>query len=224
MTETGRSRRVTTNQLGVHEQLEEVVEKHRKSVFRKPITSFNQAAFDQAQAALQAFGGRLILDSCCGVGASTRKLAQRYPEHLVVGVDRSEDRLTRKLGELPANALLIRADLVDFWRLAEAADWKPDYHFLLYPNPCPKKKDLKQRWHGHPVFPTLVALGGQLESRSNWRLYLEEMQLALKVFGVQAEITALDTDEPMTPFERKYSLSGQELWQLKANLNSLATG
>ncbi|SFC28444.1 tRNA G46 methylase TrmB [Marinospirillum celere] len=224
MAEQGNSRQVTSNQLGVHDQLLQVVEKHRQSLFKKPITTFNREAFEEAEAAWQAFGGRLILDSCCGVGASTRKLASRYPEHFVIGVDRSEDRLSRKLGELPANAVLIRADLVDFWRLAEAAGWKPEYHFLLYPNPTPKKKDLKQRWHGHPVFPSLVALGGQLESRSNWRIYLEEMQLALKVFGVEAEITALDMDEPITPFERKYHLSGQDLWQLKANLNELATG
>ncbi|MDR9466849.1 SAM-dependent methyltransferase [Marinospirillum sp.] len=224
MPDKGCSRAVISNQQGVHESLLAVVEKHRAYPFQKPFADFNRQAFATAEAAWQAHGGPLILDSCCGVGASTRTLARQFPEHFVLGVDRSADRLQRNLGELPENAFLVRADLADFWRLAEAAGWQPEYHFLLYPNPCPKKKDLKQRWHGHPVFPSLVALGGLLESRSNWLLYLQEMQQALQVFGIAAEIKPLVTDDPLTPFERKYSLSGQALWLLQANLNQLATG
>lgn len=218
MTNQGVSRQVTTNQQGPHEQLMAVVEKHRKYPFQKPLADFNRQAFAEAEAAWQGQGGRLILDSCCGVGASTRALAQQFPEHFVIGVDRSQDRLQRRLGALPDNAVLIRADLADFWRLALAAGWQPEYHFLLYPNPCPKKKDLKQRWHGHPVFPTLLALGGHLECRSNWRLYLEEMQQALAAFAVSASLEALQVQEPLTPFERKYQASGQSLYRLQANL------
>ncbi|GLR63508.1 tRNA (guanine(46)-N(7))-methyltransferase TrmB [Marinospirillum insulare] len=211
---------VVSNQTQPYEKLAEVIQRHQEAPFQKPIASFNQQAFDQAEQRLAAHGGRLILDSGCGVGQSTRLLAERFPQHFVLGIDRSADRLERKLGKLPENAALIRADLVDFWRLAVAAQWQPDYHFLLYPNPSPKKKDFKLRWHGHPVFNYLVALGGQLECRTNWQLYVLEMQQALKLMGVTADLNPLNKiDEPLTPFEKKYALSGHQLWQLKAQIN-----
>lgn len=213
---------VSSNQTEPYEKLAEVVQRHQQTVFKKPIADFNQQAFAQAQKRLAEHGGPLILDSCCGVGQSTRLLAKQFPKHLVLGIDRSADRLERKLGDLPDNAYLIRADLVDFWRLAAAANWRPDYHFLLYPNPSPKKKDFKLRWHGHPVFKDLVALGGHFECRTNWRIYVEEMQQALKLMGVAADLQPLVvSDEPLTPFEYKYANSGHELWQLTAPLNAV---
>lgn len=214
------SRQVISNQTQPYEKLLEVLQKHQQTVFQKPIAEFNQQAFDKAQKHLDKQGGGLILDSCCGVGQSTRLLAERFPEHCVLGVDRSADRLERKLGNLPDNACLIRADLVDFWRLAVAAGWQLDYHFLLYPNPYPKKKDFKLRWHGHPVFKSLLALGGRLECRTNWQLYVVEMQQALKFLGVAADLQPLlEITNPLTPFERKYAKSGHDLWQLTADLN-----
>lgn len=36
----------------------------------------------------------------------------------------------------------------------------------------------KRRWHGHPVFPILVALGGQIEVRASWEGYLKEFRVA----------------------------------------------
>lgn len=219
MLEANLSSPVVSNQAGPHEQLEALLQRHRTSRFRKPIADFNLAAFEQADHWLQQQQRPLILDSCCGVGQSSRKLAQAFPDHAVIGVDRSADRLSRQVGALPDNALLVRADLVDFWRLALQAGWRPAYHFLLYPNPYPKKKDLKLRWHGHPVFPDLLALGGQLECRSNWKLYLEEMQLALTWMGQASCLQPLIPDEdPLTPFERKYARSGHPLWQLRSSL------
>ncbi len=92
-------------------------------------------------------------------------------------------------------------------------------HYLLYPNPWPKSAHLKRRWHGHPVFPHLLALGGELEARSNWRLYLEELAAALALAGITASVTPVaDTEETLTDFEEKYRLSGHQLWRLSATL------
>jgi tRNA (guanine-N7-)-methyltransferase len=55
------------------------------------------------------------------------------------------------------------------------------------------------------VFPVWRELGGELECRSNWRIYIEEMAQALTVLAgrpVAAEHYA--TTDPMTPFEKKY--------------------
>ena len=216
------SSNIVTNQPGTHRDLARRVERALHHPLRKPIADHTRTAFEQADVWLAAgtAGAPLILDAGCGVGLSTRRLASRFPDHRVIGVDRSADRLSRDHGALPDNALLLRADLVDFWRLALAADWQPARHYLLYPNPYPKSAHLKTRWHGHAIFPVIVALGGRLELRSNWRLYVEEFALALEqAAGMKAtvELHAPGVNY-LTPFEQKYHASGQSLWRLVATL------
>lgn len=214
------SRAITTRQLAQHESLESRLKRMMATPWQRPYAQHSITAFADAERlrnALQpAYPSGLILDSGCGVGISTRQLAQAFPSHLVMGIDRSADRLSRDHGPLPDNALLIRADLCDFWRLALEAGWQPDRHYLLYPNPYPKAGHLKRRWQGHPVFPTLMALGGHLELRSNWDVYVQEFAQAVTI------VTALPVPEVesyspngqfLTPFEKKYHDSGQTLWR-----------
>ncbi|RRQ23608.1 methyltransferase domain-containing protein [Guyparkeria sp. SCN-R1] len=209
------SRRVTSSQTAPHDDLERQLLRHAQRPFAKPIAAYNREAFDFVAGRLASIERPLILDSGCGTGDSSRLLAHRYPDHWVVGVDRSADRLSRQRADTPSNCLLIRADLVDFWRLAHEHGWEPVQHYLLYPNPEPKPRHLKRRFHAHPVFPTFVALGGRIESRSNWRIYLEELAQALAFHGRASHIETIPTDEPpMTLFERKYRASGQPLWRL----------
>ncbi|MFG6176821.1 tRNA (guanine(46)-N(7))-methyltransferase TrmB [Halomonas sp. THAF12] len=216
-----RSRIITSNQPGPHQDLARRVDRALTHPLRKPLAEHTRQAFAAAEAWRTARADMpLILDAGCGVGLSTRRLAEAYPDGAVIGVDRSADRLSRDHGELPDNALLVRADLVDFWRLALATGWRPVRHYLLYPNPYPKAAHLKMRWQGHPVFPAILALGGRLELRSNWRLYVEEFSLAIEqATGVAAPVEAYDPDgDFLTHFERKYHLSGQPLWRLAAEL------
>ncbi|MFY0991746.1 methyltransferase domain-containing protein [Halomonas sp. C05BenzN] len=215
------SRAIVSNQPGPHQDLARRVARGLEHPLRKPVADHTRVAFESAARWLAARADRpLILDAGCGVGLSTRRLAARFPDHAVIGIDRSADRLSRDHGALPDNALLVRADLVDFWRLALAAGWQPVRHYLLYPNPYPKAAHLKMRWHGHPVFSVLLALGGRLELRSNWRLYVEEFALALaQATGVVAEVERhLPGEAFLTPFEAKYHASGQALWRLMVDL------
>lgn len=215
------SRRIVTNQAGPHQGLETRVTRALEYPWRKPVAEHTREAFASAARWREARSDMpLILDAGCGVGISTRQLAEAFPEHAVIGVDRSDSRLSREHGPLPDNALLVRADLVDFWRLAFQAGWRPARHYLLYPNPYPKAALLKLRWHGHPVLPFILALGGRLELRSNWRLYLEEFSLALRqATGVEAVVEAHAPGATyLTPFERKYHLSGQPIWRLVVEL------
>lgn len=209
------SRPVTSSQTAPHDDLERQLLRHAQRPFAKPIAAYNREAFDFVTGQMASIERPLILDSGCGTGDSSRLLAHRYPDHWVVGVDRSADRLSRQRSDTPTNCLLVRADLVDFWRLAHENGWQPVHHYLLYPNPEPKPRHLKRRFHAHPVFPTFVALGGRIESRSNWRIYLEELAQALAFHGRASHIEPIPVDEPpMTLFERKYRASGQSLWRL----------
>jgi tRNA (guanine-N7-)-methyltransferase len=213
------SRSIESAQSGPHDKLIELVLRHRDAPFRKPISPASKAAFD---AVMGQWDGRapILLDAGCGVGWSTLKLAREHPGHFVLGVDQSEDRLSRGKPEVvPPNAFFARADLADFWRLLRLADIRLDLHYLLYPNPWPKIGHLSRRWHGSPAFPSLIALGGLLECRSNWSVYVGELALAIGAMtGEAPQVEAFDAVEPLTPFERKYRDSGQALYRLAVQL------
>lgn len=215
----GNSSNVISNQPGIHEQLEATVRKHLNSDFKRPIAEHAQQAWQQLDAAWDR-ARPLILDSGCGTAQSTERLALKNPNSLVVGVDRSEIRLDKRQ-TLPTNALLLRTNLEDLWRLLAAAGVRLQQHSLLYPNPYPKAAQLRYRWHGSPAFKYLLQLGGELSCRSNWLLYLEELSLACEFAGVgsKAVIKTLEHQAlPMTAFEDKYQQSQQPLYELKVDL------
>ncbi len=218
------SRAVTSNQTGLHPQLAELVDRHARHEFLRPLAASAQQPFEQAIAAWQAHGGPLVIDAGCGVGLSTRKLAQQFPDAFVIGIDQSAHRLqrqTRWQGSEPSNFITVRADLVDFWQRMALARIRPLRQYLLYPNPWPKKAQLQRRWHGHPIFPTILRLGGHLECRSNWKIYIDEMAMALTQLTkleVHAEPWPVDPATALTPFEQKYATSGHTLWRCATHL------
>tara|TARA_R110000772_G_scaffold204946_1_gene315206 strand:- start:1106 stop:1798 length:693 start_codon:yes stop_codon:yes gene_type:complete len=219
---TGDSKAIVTNQPGIHEKLLAIVNKHVAHPSQKPIQAHTQQAFDDINAIVQDFSGEIILDSCCGVGQSTRLLAKQNPTALVIGVDKSAHRINRNVGEVEhddgkgkvENYHLVRADLNDFYRLVVAANWPVAKHYILYPNPWPKAKHVQRRWHGSAVFPQIIAVGQEIILRSNWLLYLEEFQLAAEVLSFKGEISTVSVTQPLTPFEAKFHASGQQCWQL----------
>ncbi len=223
----GNSRSVTSNQTGIHPDLETTVRRHLEEPYRKPIAEQTQNILDQIEKKHIEIGGDLILDSGCGTGVSSYNLAEQFPNDLIVGVDQSDFRLSKNKSELEKqltsdNILLFRANIIDIWLLMAKNNWKLGRHYVFYPNPWPKKKHLQRRWHGHPIFPTLIKLGGQLELRSNWKMYVDEFSEAIEI--------AIDVKEPVepfvfvekavTPFEKKYQLSGQDLYCYQINLSN----
>ena len=108
-------------------------------------------------------------------------------------------------------------------RLRGAAGLRLARHYVLYPNPWPKIGHLGRRWHAHPVFPWIARLGGVLECRSNWHVYIEEFALALEAaIGQPVAWQAFSAELPLTPFERKYRDSGQTLYRLGVDLSAAA--
>lgn len=216
---------IVSSQTGVHEHLHTVVERHAQHAFRKPVAAYNQAAFDTSISCWQQNGNKpLILDTGCGVGLSTLHLATQYPDHFVIGIDQSQDRIARNTHwptAIPDNLTWVRADLVDYWRLLLDNGIMPARQYLLYPNPWPKIGHLSRRWHGHAVFPTIVALGGYIECRSNWRIYIDEFAAALmQLSGIQTATEEFFPEMAITPFEEKYLASGHTLWRCHARLPS----
>ena len=175
----------------------------------------------------------VILDSGCGTGESTIHIARRFPNIPVIGIDKSGMRLNKAgnpvqtAGEdVPRNAFWIRAELLDFWRLAldrvKAGEWFIPYHAVYYPNPWPKQSEATRRFHMHPIFPTLLALGQTTELRTNWEIYAREFAEAARIVyectasSAHAQITCepFEPIAPETAFERKYKEARQTLWRV----------
>ena len=231
----GDSKVIVTNQPGIHEKLDVLVKKHLAKRSQKPFQPHTKAAFEQVNSSVEKYiaeckvssiNPEVILDSCCGVGQSTRLLAKNNPQALVIGVDKSAHRINRNVeevthdnGEGINNYQLVRADLNDFYRLVVNANWPIKKHYILYPNPWPKSKHVQRRWHGSAVFPEILEIGQQIILRSNWLLYLQEFQFAAKIAGINSDISevAAKPGAALTPFEAKYQTSGQVCWQLILN-------
>jgi tRNA G46 methylase TrmB len=234
-------REISTNQDTVHDDLQEIVHKYRVNDFKKPIAAHTQKTFDDVIAWLDEpllgeetlpFNGDVIIDACCGVGESSLALATQFPLAKVVGVDKSGARLAKhdhyvvsmgvghENNTTKVNVRVFQADLNDFWRLLsqhieeKKSDWQVVKQCLFYPNPYPKKSQVQKRWHASPAFPSLLRCCNNIEVRSNWKIYIEEFSVALTEYGVQSNIDLVSGD-PITPFERKYSESGQQCWQLQ---------
>jgi tRNA (guanine-N7-)-methyltransferase len=211
---------VNSNQFAIHDKLAATVDKHLHSQFKKPYSTHSEQAIGTAKQWLHEQNRPFILDSFCGTGESTRALARQYPQYAVLGVDKSADRLERHQQADADNYLLLRADTDDLWRLLLEAHCLPEKHCIFYPNPWPKSEHLKRRCHGSPLFPTLLALGGRLELRSNWPIYAEEFCAALKIANIDSQVSEFAANPAITAFERKYSEAGQTLWRVRCQLPS----
>jgi tRNA G46 methylase TrmB len=235
------ARAVTTNQPDIYDKLEEVVRKYASTEYLRPIADHTRIAFAEAEKFVLNFyeqkipgqagddkagtghtAYKVILDSGCGTGESTLNIAIANPGIPVIGIDKSAARLT-KAGAAPRNAFLVRAELLDFWRLAlekvKAGQWHIPYHALYYPNPWPKQNEATRRFHLHPIFPTLLQLGDTLELRTNWELYAREFAEAARIATPDCSIARepFEPERPITAFERKYKEARQQLWRVTIN-------
>lgn len=237
------ARAVTTNQTDIYDKLEEVVRKYASTEYLRPIADHTRIAFAEAEKFVTEFYGdtgrdndlsgrtsrtayKVILDSGCGTGESTLNIALANPGIPVIGIDKSAARLS-KAGAAPQNMFLVRAELLDFWRLAlekvKAGMWHIPYHALYYPNPWPKQSEATRRFHLHPIFPTLLQLGDVIELRTNWEIYAREFaeaaHIATRVATPDRTIVceAFEPEHPITAFERKYKEARQQLWRVTIN-------
>ena len=215
-----------------------------RTQYLRPIADHTREAFAQAEKFVEKFYAsasytsyKVILDSGCGTGESTVNLALAHPGIPVIGIDKSVARLTKAgagskingADNLPANAFLVRAELLDFWRLAldevSAGRWQIPYHALYYPNPWPKQSEATRRFHLHPIFPTFLQLGESIELRTNWEIYAREFaeaaRIEKKIPGQAGDDNTgtiscepFEPARPITAFERKYKEARQQLWRV----------
>lgn len=205
-----------------------VVDKHFQNNYQKPIAQHTLMAFKDFEDFFCKFKNcnSLILDNGCGAGESGIYLARKYPNSIVISIDRSQVRLSKtqnKFSDRPSNLKFIRADLLDFWRLLLEKEYKVDKQFFFYPNPYPKKSQLKNRFYAHPILPTLVKLGGDWEVRSNCLFYIEDMACVLShLNGKKVEVEKINhlvsEENYVSLFELKYWQRGENLYRCVSSL------
>ena len=203
---------LSTDQMGPHPDLTEIVQHHQSHPWRKPCPAHTRDAFALLLKQLPRDNTPLILDSFCGTGMSTALIAEAHPNALVVGIDQSAHRLAKHQATRAQNYLLLRAEAEPFWLCLAEAGVTLHSHWLLYPNPWPKASQLKKRVHGHGAFPVLSRLGGRLELHTNWDIFVQEFAQAAALIGIRGDIEPLAPDSPMTLFEQKYADRGHTLW------------
>lgn len=195
-----------------------LVTKHLRTTYRLPISPTMEAVLTPVLDRLrceQVEGRPLFLDAGCGTGESTLMIAQRFTDRFVIGVDRSLARL-RKAPPLPANALIVRARLEEFWLMAHSAGIVFEKTFLLYPNPYPKRWQIGRRWYGHPIFSTILATSQDLELRTNQEWYAKDFCMALQLSSWTFCCEQLSKDDISSPFDRKYRRRGDVCWVVRA--------
>lgn len=227
-------RSVDSNQDGIHKDLEKLVRKYAQTQYLRPIASHTREAFLLAEKALSDWAQAsrnadvpVVIDSGCGTGESTIHLARRFKDCFVIGIDKSAMRLNKagnpaqlESEPVPQNAYWVRAELLDFWRLAQEAHWNIRYHAVFYPNPWPKQSEGTRRFHMHPIFPTMMSLAPVTELRTNWEIYAREFACAAEILASESkqasrtECTSFTPSAPETAFERKYAAAGQPLWRV----------
>lgn len=213
---------IVSAQQAPHKDLSAVLRKHQQADYKITIPEYARSAFSSINRIIQLVDNKIILDSGCGTGESSYQLARQYPQHWVVAIDKSSHRLKRSHahGAQPDNLLFVQCNLIYFWLMAAEASWSVDQHYLLYPNPWPKAGHLQRRWHGHPVFPTLLTIGKRITLRTNWYIYAQEFAFSLTYFmRREVAVEPLKTTPPMTAFERKYQKSGHPLFSVETLVN-----
>jgi tRNA (guanine-N7-)-methyltransferase len=214
-----KSSEVQSPQTGPHARLVEVVQSHLQHADQTPIAPHSLQDWPMLHEFLRS-QSRFVLDLGCGTGLSTERLASRVQQTAVLGVDRSVDRLSR-VADLPSHARIARFDQYDLLRLCRQDGLLAEKVYLLYPNPSPKPDHLRRRWHGHPIWPCLLASTKAMELRTNWEIYAQEFALALQQSGISAQVQALVVQEDeaaLTRFEAKYHASGHALWRVAADV------
>ena len=207
---------MSSDQTGRHPKLSYIFSRHLQFSFRKPVSPTTLKTLAEMTELIINHKGPIILDSGCGTGESTIRLASLSPESLILGIDKSSVRLrqARRRNQFP-NAHFFQVLLEDCWAYAYATEWPIDAHFLLYPNPWPKKKHLTRRWYAHPIFKTLLLLSPNLQIRTNWSLYAREFVSC--VSAIPSRIFSIDEFRPTSPqtaFERKYVASGHTIYKI----------
>ena len=190
---------------------------YRQHDYQRPIPERSVTTFAWIRKRIMENLRPIILDSGCGKGMSSLKLAELYPGHWVIALDQSAHRIRALSRHRPDNLLVVQDDCCDFWRQLAASGLPVVLHTIFYPNPYPKRQQEKRRWYAHPLAEMMLQLSPQMQLRSNWLDYLRHTAIVAGQLGLVTRLVTItpDIEDAMTHFERKYIENEVALFELQ---------
>lgn len=196
--------------------LKSLAQKQQRHLYQRPISCRAQAHADALINTINTSPMPVIIDSGCGKGLSSKRLAHAYPQHWVIAIDQSAHRLQCLSEHLPQNLLVVRENCIDLWPQLTRISQKIVMHTLFYPNPWPKKKQEQRRWYAHPIMPLLCALSPLTCVRSNWLFYLQAFAVIAEQMGHHTQLKKIAcADLGWSHFEIKYAQHHVPLYELR---------
>ncbi len=176
----------------------------------------------EVQVELPSCFQNLDIEIGCGVGFHPIDYAKRYPDRLLVAIEKTKEKFDKFVGRLERhpqikNVVPIHTNAV-WWIAHQIKPNTVDRYFILYPNPYPK--DPQKRFFQMPFMSWVVETlksGGTITLATNEKYYFDEsLENAQKIFGLQViEKRTVDLNEkPRTHFEKKYLERGETCYNL----------
>ncbi len=164
----------------------------------------------------------IVLDIGCGTGHSSLFLATKYPESVIIGIERTKDKFSKFIKNIKNseanNIIAINEDAIPFITQF-INDRAIDEVFILYPNPYPKAKQSNKRFHNMPFMSELIKKmkpQAKLTQATNILTYHEEaLGLFTQTWKLKLTRNSLvSLNANRTLFEKKYLQRGESCYEL----------
>ncbi len=170
----------------------------------------------------------LELEIGAGVGWHAIRRAKENPASTLIAIEHGEERFSKFVSRLKnhaplSNLFAIQADAT-VWSRKNLPAQCLDRVFILYPNPCAKKKLTQLRWFRRRFMANLICMlkpSGQIILATNKKDYFDEAKLwGLKYWKLQIVeertivVKDLPKGYPRTHFEKKYLNRGETCFEV----------
>jgi tRNA (guanine-N7-)-methyltransferase len=172
-------------------------------------------------AAIFARPAPLELDLGCGDGSFLVALAEKFPEHNFLGIERLFGRVRSACGKAA------RASLPNVRVLRVESSYAVQYLFplgsiaamhLLFPDPWPKKRHHRRRIVTREFLASVhraLAPGGRLRVATDQRDYFRAMREVISAAEFREEENHKDAAFPLTTFEKRFAAEGLPNYRLE---------
>lgn len=203
-------------QEGLHPKLDRIMARHRRPMTCRPIAQQAITNMTNLIRLQQQEPRKIILDCGIGKGLSLHYLASNYPDHRIIGIDKSRYRLAYYNKNCCERTLVFQGQLEDYFVLCHQNHIKIEKMFIFYPNPYPKMSSINQRLYGSSMLPYILHMAKEVIVRSNALFYLNDMMYMYEKVDRKCNINQIHCPG-ITHFDRKYASAGVSRYELRAS-------
>jgi tRNA (guanine-N7-)-methyltransferase len=209
------------------------LDRFRENAQRWNVVEPGKEVFENIRGKWRTFFGNehpLIFEMGCGRGEYTVGLARRFPENNYVGVDIKGARIWKGSGqaleENLSNAAFLRIRILEIEQYVATNEL--DEIWVTFPDPRPKKRDVKRRLTSERymnIYQNLLRPGGILHLKTDNTMLFEftlevlrartDVQELELTYDYHASRFALELPDIMTKYERQFMEEGEKIKYLR---------